>query len=181
MEWRGREKGHPAFSSLPPLPPLRPTRPDGRRTLFAPQPPPFLPVFFFLFFFFSFYIAVNDGWPSLKWVGHQGPVYQGQGGGWNWEELRSADSTQLHTHTLARSLKWSPGYSSCPLSHSFCNLPLLFYFPPHFLQVLHFIIVGSAWTIGGFRIFVLYYKHFFDDVRRLGPASLHLMVVVLFS
>ncbi len=124
----GEGEGTPCFSSLPQSPPLHPTRPDSRRTLFAPQTP--------LFVFF--YIAVNDGWPSLKWVGHQGPVYQGQGGGWNWEELRTADSshTHTHTHTLTHthccSLKVIPGYSSRPLSHSFCNLPLLFYFHTSF-------------------------------------------------
>lgn len=127
-----------------------------------------------------FYIAVNDGWPSLKWVGHRGPVYQGQGGGWDWVELRTADSTHTRTHTCtAAVLKWSPGYSACPLSHSFCSCPLLFYFPTS-LQFLNFIIVSSALIIRDFNI-VAIIINIFDKGQYVSPSLHHPMFTSLFS
>lgn len=121
-----RRRGHPAFHPCLHLSPSSLPGEDGRRALFAPQlPPPLL--FFFLL------IAVNDQWLPLKWVGHRGPVYQGQA---RRAELRAAEGRAVRLS--AAIWKWSPplrpsGYSFCPLSRSLRNLPLLFILFPHSL------------------------------------------------
>lgn len=74
---KGKEKGHPAFSFSPPL---------GRRDAVHNTGTPFASSLLL------FFITLNDRWPSLRWVGREGPVYQGQDGGW---------TSDTHTHTLA--------------------------------------------------------------------------------
>lgn len=70
---------------------------------------------------------------------------------------RSLELQSEHTHTPAHTaiLKQSPGYSFCPLSRSFCNLPLLFYSPPLPPSSCTLLSLVQLLTRGDIRIFAL--------------------------
>lgn len=70
---------------------------------------------------------------------------------------RSLELQSEHTHTPAHTaiLKQSPGYSFCPLSRSFCNLPLLFYSPPLPPTSCTLLSLVQLLTRGDIRIFAL--------------------------